>query len=39
MQYNLELNKYEKHNYLDVIKDYSENDLLVAFTNVKEMLK
>ncbi len=37
--YNLELNKYEKHNYLDVIKDYSESDLLVAFTNVKKMLK
>ena len=37
LQYNLQLNKYEKHNYLDVIKDYSESDLLAAFANVKKM--
>ncbi len=37
--YNLELNKYEKHNYLSVIEEYSEADLLTAFANVKKMLK
>ncbi len=37
--YNLELIKYEKHDYLGVIKEYSEDDLLTAFASVKKMLK
>ncbi len=39
LQFSAELNKFERHNYFDVIKEYSEDDLLEAYTNVKKMLK
>jgi hypothetical protein len=37
--HNSKLIKYEKHDYLGVIKEYSKDDLLTAFADIKKMLK